>query len=58
MFVILNEDGIKYHIYHTRNHVEVIATKNERTVRVEGRTRKESIDKARRKLKEIAHPKQ
>lgn len=57
MYIILNEDGIQFYIYHTRTNVEVVATHKGNTVRVEARTRKEAIQQAKKELKEIASQK-
>lgn len=56
MYIIVNEDDIQFFIYHTRSHVEVIASNKEKTVRVESRTRKDAIEKAKRELNVKASP--
>jgi 2-C-methyl-D-erythritol 4-phosphate cytidylyltransferase len=54
MWVIVNENGIKYTISHVYNHVEVLAQSKDGSIITQGRTRKEAVRKAYRELKKMA----
>jgi hypothetical protein len=53
MWLIVNENGIKYTIYRVNDHVEVLAQSKDASVLTQGRTRKEAVAKAHRELKKM-----